>query len=271
MDIFNETIQCIQLAKAAIDTVIEYKNAPKEMSKLSEKLEASGGILKQARGYYETYSSMPLSSRPTELEHSYDLVLKYVKIHGQVARDVQRYIDKTREEWTMKNSVAKVFDRTKWVFRGQERVRSDTEQVQTFAQVISQYIEILSAQDVQDTKATIKQLSSAVEALSSMIKIYEGKSSFQNCIDRLLVGPFDFGPKIEDYQNKARESPPSWVFQDEAFRKWTSSASSDWLWGIGDAGTGKTCIASFLVNQLQEIPPSYDKISATDIGKTRDR
>ena len=58
-------------------------------------------------------------------------------------------------------------------------------------------------------------------------------------------------------------SPPSWVLETTAFRSWVNvSNDSRWLWGIGEAGTGKTVTAVYLADQLQSSVPSYELAEA---------
>ncbi|KAI9709751.1 MAG: hypothetical protein M1820_003154 [Bogoriella megaspora] len=73
--------------------------------------------------------------------------------------------------------------------------------------------------------------------------------------------------QLENELEKVRRSQPTWVFRQNEYRDWQSSDSSDWLWAFGEAGSGKTALASYMVDALRAshstVPPP-DSVSSAD-------
>ena len=66
---------------------------------------------------------------------------------------------------------------------------------------------------------------------------------------------------------RIERSPPSWVLEEPPAKEWITQHKTgddddhagNWLWVLGDAGTGKSCIATYVSHALQETPAADDQ------------
>ena len=119
-------------------------------------------------------------------------------------------------------------------------------------------IDVLAAHDTQETFATAKRLEASVLHLSKVVDTYQGSASYERVIDQLPSGPSDFEAKRSQHIRNSSQSPPVWILDEDFYKRWKSDITKEsrWLWAIGGAGTGKSCIASFLADKL-EIPDQF--------------
>lgn len=89
-------------------------------------------------------------------------------------------------------------------------------------------------QEEEDERRKKKELKADIEALSLDLR--------------------DIVAKQNEELRKSAYSRPEWIWRDEIFQKWHSEAditAPAWLWGLGNAGAGKTSLASFLASKWQ--------------------
>ncbi|KPM39536.1 hypothetical protein AK830_g7035 [Neonectria ditissima] len=82
-------------------------------------------------------------------------------------------------------------------------------------------------------------------------------------IDQL---PIQLEPSAAEKLRNVKDSPPSWILDEESFFEWKEAPSSDnspWLWILGEAGAGKSHLATFLAQHLlsldsEDVTQVYD-------------
>lgn len=112
-----------------------------------------------------------------------------------------------------------------------------------------------------------------VHKLLEQVKKTTDVSQFFDIIDRLcktLGRPpgriLEKNP--QQILTKIERSPPSWVLDEASVRQWLKEEATDdrgnWLWVFGDAGTGKSCIATYVSQALQELSTTDQPITYED-------
>ena len=125
-------------------------------------------------------------------------------------------------------------------------------------------IQLLSANDIREIKDSfITHLAVEICKIESQMLNADNERTFQWLMDKLSSTTNN---KRSQLRHLFEASPPNWVLDTTAFRSWANASNeSRWLWGIGEAGTGKTVAAVYLADQLQSSVPSY-KLAETIVG-----
>ena len=260
MDIFATTITAAEKAKEVVEYAIDVYKAPDDMKELLQQVNVSLSVLRQVKDLYQDV--LKTSEPKNGLQEFYDLMLKNVEKYGEISREIKKYIAEHGEAWD------RTLRRFTWP-KAQKRIRAQIDEVSKFDGSFQMILSVMLAKSSQDMDDVLQK---SVQDLKDTVTLYQGQAKYQSYIDRIPAGPFDFETRRQEHRRKSNDSPPSWIFGNQAYENWASSKEpkSRWLWGIGEAGTGKSCIASFLADELQAPPPSYD-VATLSIKDTQKR
>ena len=249
-EIFSTTLESIKLSLQAIDYAKAVWSAPRAIQLLSEQVKASDPTLRQVWNYYIIHISDNSDER---LKEYFSLVRDNVERYSVVLQGLQKYIHAHRDSWSTLKSRARYLV---WP-RVQKRLRVELSQAQQFHKIFQGMIAVLSAKDTSILRADSKLLEFSLQQSNVVLKAYKSEAEVRLWIDELPSGPFDINEEIAKHRRRFYQSAPEWIIKHDAFKKRYSELTNDrWLWGIGSAGTGKTCIASFLAEMLAELGPT---------------
>ena len=159
---------------------------------------------------------------------------KYGKLSKEIEAQVQSY-----------------FGKFKWPWDG-KRIRNDVAEIRASQDSFKLMLSVMQKRDLEELKQEAQVMEAAISGVKEMIAAQEGRALFQTCINWL---PSNETKKNREMERKnSRNSKPSWILQDPSYRQWVSGKTSDerWLWALGEPGTGKTCLASFLADTLEK-------------------
>ncbi|KAI9728857.1 MAG: hypothetical protein M1834_007114 [Cirrosporium novae-zelandiae] len=262
MDIFSTTITAIEAAKWALEKAEKAAKADEEVRKLINRLETSKGVLEEARQLYKLPSkadeqewlNVNIDSAIEGACSMYKRVLDYLKDDLQADTEARG----------VRNTIIRRWKGVKWVIN-ESWVRGRIDEIEEQDKIIQNMLQILVATDSHETKLAQKHVQDTLRKVQNSMDV----SRFLDTINLL---PTDLEKSPMSILEHAQQSLPSWVLNESAFREWvesTRNTPNDWLWVLGDAGTGKTYIATYLARRLQDLdlfdrPLSNDEVTSDE-------
>ena len=230
---FETCIHCTaQLTKYAK----QVKNAPTstDMRELLGQVERSKKILESLQEYYRT-----VSEKEPDLDK---YIEENIAAYGAPLKDLTDYVDDYRQPW-----LVRVTRRGRWPME-RDKFHSRFKKIQEFENNIKEQRSLLLEKDVKRIKGTTLSLDNA-QVLGHLTPL--GSADFSR-IDSIRA----------EHRRKFEKSPPRWVCNTMVFKRWSTAVQPPWLWGLGEAGSGKSSICSFLADELQQRGPSTNGVGS---------
>lgn len=105
-------------------------------------------------------------------------------------------------------------------------------------------MQVLIAIDSRGAAATITEMQKVLDKVKQTADV----STFLDAIGRL---PQNLGKEPFKILEEIQRSYPSWILDEASLQDWKKDATNNWLWVLGEAGTGKSCIATYIAWELQ--------------------
>ncbi|TPX17801.1 uncharacterized protein E0L32_002902 [Thyridium curvatum] len=252
MDIFGTVLGVAQAAHYVVKKVGEIKDAPGELERLVIRIKASVALLERIVELSENLNEADREALSGECGPALQKVRRLLeditqKYKGLEGADVWR----------------KLRHGIPWI-REKKDIESKVKEMKDAEAVLEGMVTVLMAKDTRDVKEQVERLQHMMEKAQAIVD----HDRIKACLDSL---PRDDGDSEMDKQlANSQHSPPSWILESHAVRGWLSEkkAESRWLWALGEPGTGKTCIASFMVDQLRNTNLALLSSSQIDLDES---
>jgi hypothetical protein len=252
MDIFGTAVSAAHAVHVAATTLHSLYKAPEEILELAGRVNNAQYLLERALSIYE---DLPEAEKPgfrnlcTAPCEQYKSVADYLKN------------ELTHEPGN--GGLDRMSKSVKWMFR-KKWIKGQIEVAQQQEQALEKMVALLTAGTAQKTSGNVKEVQESLEKLHQVVDY----KRFRKCLEKLPHS--DAKKTMETNLDKAANSVPDWVLDDASFREWSNGAGTDgsgmngsgtngsgtkWLWALGEAGAGKTCIASYVANHLMTSTP----------------
>ncbi|KAL8776687.1 MAG: hypothetical protein Q9213_008175 [Squamulea squamosa] len=271
MDVFSTTVGALQVINILAKYISSVKDAPKDVRRLKEQIELVDRALSEAQSLYgKMTSEMKQSSKMREWETS---LREKAEPYNSMIKDIQRNYQgdlsfKERLKYALdKKKLKESFDAIMWfhevigLFMQYVLVEIESTQTQISLDIRSELAEQGIMQ--QRTKSDIQ---SELATMRKMIQSEEADKRSDVVLHNLSNYSLEIHRRLSTELVNCRSSEPSWILNHSTLKKWLSTeppqSSKRFLWGLGPAGAGKTCIASFVADQLREVDPTpqYDAL-----------
>ncbi|KAI1419719.1 hypothetical protein F5Y12DRAFT_788813 [Xylaria sp. FL1777] len=246
-EVFGLIVEVVGLAKKAWDVADKAAHAEHTVNSLIERLLASKKALERADEYFE---SLPVDNQPQDLVNS--ITIKYKALLIYMRNQLQS--DKS-EGHHLRYVFSRAYKGAKWVLK-EEWVQGRIDEIKELEKVIQDTLQLLTTINSHGAVKTTAE----VQKLLEKIKQSTDVSHFFDVVDKIckVLGRHPRETLEKNPQHilaKIQRSPPSWVLDESSLKQWMEDDATEegnWLWVLGDAGTGKSCIATYVSQVLQE-------------------
>ena len=246
MDAFGAACTAAHLLHEAVAAAQKLKSAPKDIARLVEQTELSVKSLEHARGVFD---DLPEPGKAELRDFCYVPVQRY----GVFLGDLQRRFVQKDDDGVWRD----IKTRVRWL-REEKELLGHLTALEHYEGVMQVIISVLTSRSTRQTEKSVDLMRQKMDIVSDTMD----QAEVMSCIESL---PYDdYKRELWNQLDNAKRSEPKWVLETEAFRTWiggTAMDSSRWLWALGEPGTGKTCIASWIADQLlnTDLPFKMDK------------
>ncbi|KAI1348001.1 hypothetical protein F5Y01DRAFT_293570 [Xylaria sp. FL0043] len=254
-EIFGLIVEVVGLAKKAWDVADKAIHAKQTVDSLIERLLASKKGLERANECFET---LPVDDRPQDLVNS--ITIQYKSLLTYMRNELQS--DNKSEGHHLRYVFGRTCTGAKWVLK-EEWVQGRIDEIKELEKVIQDMLQVLTAINAHGAAKTTTEVQKLLEKLKQTTDI----SDFFDVVDKICKSlgrsPSDILEKNpQQILAKIERSPPAWVLEEPSVKQWLEDEAveneGNWLWVLGDAGTGKSCIATYISQALQE-PSTTDQ------------
>ncbi|KAI0440049.1 hypothetical protein F4803DRAFT_528852 [Xylaria telfairii] len=254
IEVFSLIVEVVGLAKKAWDGADKAAHAQRTVNNLIERLQASKKALERAIKFFE---SLPVDDQPQDLVDS--IFAKYAALLTYMRNELQ---SNKSEGHHLRYVLSRAYKGAKWVLK-EEWVQGRIDEIKELEKVIQDTLQILTTTNSHGAAKTTAEVQKLVKKMQQSADV----SHFFDMVDKLgkALGrpPGELLEKNpQQILAKIERSPPSWVLDEASFKDWIKNEDVDdtgnWLWVLGDAGTGKSCIATYISQALQE-PAATDR------------
>ncbi|KAK7416661.1 hypothetical protein QQZ08_011927 [Neonectria magnoliae] len=243
MDIFTTTTEAIRVTKAFIDEVKTGIKAEETVQNLFRTLDSSRELIEEAE---KLFASLTLDDAPPSItEKTNVLIRESLSGYASVLGTLKTYFRDAHK----KKPALKALDRSwkgfKWVV-DDSWVRGRIEEIQEQDRRVQDALRIFNA-------IKTKEMATAHRKLLFTLEDIENGLNATRFFDVIKELPTSFDRSPQRILSSLKNSPPTWVLNETPFRTWyetPSRADSPWLWILGEAGTGKSHLATFLAQHL---------------------
>ena len=233
MDIFGTILSAGQCINTLIDFGADIASAPAEIKKLKEEVECAKALLENIDELYKRW--VRERGEDSELKLQSEILENAVIYFNALVKRIQR-------NFSGRNR------RCYWMW-SRSRVIKDVEAIKSNYPVFQLSIMLMNMK-------LARSMRRAFDDMQQNLATDQQRSQFQAAIDWL--SSFKPGGVVQEleFRNELKGclySEPRWIFEKKAYKDWQSesSATSNWLWGVGPQGAGKSTIASFLAYQFR--------------------
>ncbi|KAH7015850.1 hypothetical protein EDB80DRAFT_708779 [Ilyonectria destructans] len=243
MDIFTTTIEAIKLAALLVNKTKTAVKAEKTVQNLFTALKESRERIEDLKGLFSSLS--PNEDVQSLVNRTYTKIPEILDGYDSVVEDIQQYF----KDKKLKSSFQRGFDRSwkgvkwvldeSWIIGRIDELRNQDGRLDEALVVFNTYQGLTTAEAQQHVLEGLKK-----------IEIGTDGTRFIKALEQL---PVQLEPSAREKLNNLKDSPPSWVLDEEPFRAWQKASLSEdtpWLWILGEAGAGKSHVATFLAQHL---------------------
>ncbi|KPM39245.1 hypothetical protein AK830_g7291 [Neonectria ditissima] len=243
MDIFTTTTEAIRVTKVFIDEVKTAAKAEETVQNLFKTLDSSKELIEQAE---KLFGSLSLDDAPQSLtEKTNALIHETLSAYVGILDTLKSYF----RDGSKKKPVLKALDRSwkgfKWVV-DDSWVKGRIEEINEQDRRVQDALRIFNAIKTNEIATAHRQLQFTLEGIQNGLDA----ARFFDVIKQLPVS-FDRSP--QSILGRLKNSPPNWILNETPFQVWLqspSSVNSPWLWILGESGSGKSHLATFLAQHL---------------------
>ncbi|KAI0454539.1 hypothetical protein F5B21DRAFT_524568 [Xylaria acuta] len=247
-EVFGLIVEVVGLMKKAWDVTDKAAHAEHTVNSLIERLQASKKALERAN---ECFESLPVDDQPQDLVNS--ITVKYKSLLTYMRNELQ---SGKSEGHHLRYVLGRAYKGAKWVIR-EEWVQGRIDEIKELEKVIQDTLQVLTTINSHGAAKTTTEIQKLLEQVKQSTDV----SHFFDMVDKLCEAlgrhPREILEKNpQQILAKIERSPPSWVLDESSLKQWTEDEAADdagnWLWVLGNAGTGKSCIATYISQALQE-------------------
>ncbi|KAI0401057.1 hypothetical protein F4802DRAFT_446650 [Xylaria palmicola] len=255
IEIFSLVVEVVGLAKKAWDVADKAAHAEQTLNSLVERLQASKKALESATSCFE---SLPVDDRPTDLVNS--VLAKYSSLLLYMRDELQNTNNNNNKSEGGGQHLRRVFSKVskgaKWVIK-EEWVQGRIDEIRELEKVIQDTLQVLTTVNSHGAAKTTVEVQKLLQKVNETTEVTNFFSEVGKLYRVLEKNPQQILARIE-------RSPPSWVLDEPPAKEWVENETSgddagNWLWILGDAGTGKSCIATYVSHTLQGTPMADDQ------------
>ncbi|KAI1363099.1 hypothetical protein F5Y08DRAFT_329581 [Xylaria arbuscula] len=258
IEIFSLVVEVVGLAKKAYDVADKAAHAEQAINNLVERLLASKKALERATSCFE---SLPTDDRPTDLVNS--ILAKYNSLLLYMREELQNSGSNTNKNKSegdghhLRRVFGKVSKGAKWVIK-EEWVQGRIDEIKELEKVIQDTLQVLTTINSHGAAKTTVEVQKLLQKVTETTDVSNFFSEVSKLYRALEKNPQQILARLE-------RSPPGWVLEEAPAKAWLEQQagggdddddSGNWLWVLGDAGTGKSCIATYVSHALQETSSS---------------
>ncbi|KAI0965684.1 hypothetical protein F4678DRAFT_467363 [Xylaria arbuscula] len=267
-EVFSLIMEVVGLAKKTWDVADKATHAKQAVDSLIERLLASKQALERATKCFE---SLPVDDQPRDLVNS--IIGKYKSLLIYMRNELQP--NNKVEGHHVRYVLNRAYKGAKWILK-EEWVQERIDEIKGLEKVIQDTLQVLTTINSHGAAKTATEVQKLLETVKQSADV----SHFFDVVDKICKA-LGRGPRGLLEKNpqqilvKIERSPPTWVLDEASVKQWVEETSVDgaanWLWVLGDAGTGKSCIATYVSQALQEPsaadqPITYEE-SLSDINR----
>ncbi|KAI1302469.1 hypothetical protein F5Y03DRAFT_361608 [Xylaria venustula] len=254
-EVFSLIVEVVGLAKKTWDVADKAIHAKQAVDSLIERLLASKQALDRATKCFE---SLPVDDQPQDLVNS--IIAKYKSLLIYMRNELQP--NNKVEGHHLRYVLDRAYKGAKWVLK-EEWVQGRIDEIKGLEKVIQDTLQVLTTINSHGAAKTATEVQKLLETVKQSADV----SNFFDVVDKICraLGRSPRGLLEKSPQQilaKIERSPPTWVLDEDPVKQWMEDTAvegaSNWLWVLGDAGTGKSCIATYVSQALQE-PSAADQ------------
>ncbi|KAF7557935.1 hypothetical protein G7Z17_g322 [Cylindrodendrum hubeiense] len=266
MDIFTTTIEAIKLVALLVKKTKTAAKAEKTVNNLSETLKESQERIEDMKRLFSSLS--PNEDVQSLVNRTQTKIPEILDEYDSIVDDLQEYF----KDKKLKSSFQRGFDRSwkgvKWVLdeswiNGRvDELHNQDERLDGLVLNVA-FLGSFAANVpwralvVFNTYQALDTVEAQRNILDSLKNIEKGidATQFTRAVEQL---PIQLEPSAGEKLNNLKHSPPSWIIDEESFQTWHKAPLSDdapWLWILGEAGAGKSHLATFLAQHLLSLDP----------------
>lgn len=238
---FETALTATKQVYAVIQQVKKFFRSPKEIEAISTQISLSEGALLEMQKSYTALSSGNQSIFNRLLQENVD---KYRELVKYIAKNLDTTNREDSTAWDRKLAFAKAGAR--WLIK-ESWIKGQLEAIHQYEDAFQKILVSINTKDTQKMTVDMKVLQRTTDELKDIVNL----SRFRSSIEKLPRA--DVEEKRTENRKSARRSQPGWVLEKHLFQEWSTARSPHrWLWAVGEPGSGKTCIASFVADYLQD-------------------
>lgn len=277
MDVFSTTIGAVQAVGILAKYISLVKDAPQELRRLKEQIELVDRALSEAQSLRgEMTAEMKQSPRMQEWE-------TWLKKKGEpyiyMIQDIRQSY---QGDLTLKAKLKFALN-TKKLKESLDAIMWFHEIVGSFMQCVLIGVQSAQTQTSLDIRSDLAEhaimqqqtrndMRFEVAMLKKMIQSEETEKRSDVVLRTLSDHSLEIHRRLSSELAHCRSSEPSWILEHSTLTRWLSGVPPDsekestrFLWGLGPAGAGKTCVASFVADRLRDVEPipQFDALFVT--------
>ncbi|KAI1733586.1 hypothetical protein F4680DRAFT_472072 [Xylaria scruposa] len=247
-EVFSLVLEVVGLAKKAWDVADKATRAKQTVNSLIERLLASKKALESAN---ECFELLPADDQPQDLVNS--IFVKYTSLLKYMRNELQS--DKPEEGHHLRYVFSRAYKGAKWVLK-EEWVQGRIDEIKELEKVIQDMLQVLrtiNSHGVAKTTAETQKLLEKVKQSTDVSHFFDIVDKLCKTLGRYPTQILEKNP--QQILAKIEHSPPSWVLDEISVKQWMEDEATDggnWIWVLGDAGTGKSCIATYVSQAFHE-------------------
>ena len=229
-EVFGALMEAGACVKALVHYGKAWYHAPEEIENLKEQIQLAIDVLQDVEQTYQEFT--PKTQEELKLPNA--LINAITQFKGLVQKIKNKFSGRSR--------------RIKWLALRSD-INGDVEAIKEYYAIfqLSMQTMQMKLQQQQSTKEDVSKLQDTVD-------VNQRWSIFQDNIDWLFEpGSVVQEPEFRNELQSCRYSEPRWILEQKGYEDWQSDSPnmSNWLWGLGRQGAGKSTIASFLAHELR--------------------
>lgn len=235
MDAVSLAINIVDLSVKVVQYANDVKEAQDDKNRLKEEVLADTGIMLSLHKIWD--------DPKLDKERRQDL-LPIFKPHG-IADSYRSLLKKVSDDLQPKKQ--RILSNMKWPFKKGE-IQKIFETLGRYKQSLQIAQQQLQVRDVwrfaDDSLARLDQIHDDTNESRRILQTSELRNICSS------ISAFDLRAEAQSLLSSCKDSKPVWFLREPAFDSWRKLSGSPVLWVYGDPGTGKTVVASLVLDQM---------------------